>query len=106
MIAVAVSNVDVRQAFVWIQLLDPVTRALAWIVVRRGSTRTVSWAEEIHVADVGDQRGVMLSGIGTGGTAGIAGVRKTSARRSIDAVLERMNVVKKVAVFIRNSFFN
>ncbi len=79
-------------------------RALAWVVVRRGLTRTASWAEEIHVTDVGDQRGVMLSGIGTGGTAGIAGSKKTSARRSDNDMLERVDIVKRVAVFIRSSF--
>ena len=49
--------------------------------MKRGSTRTASWAEVIRVAAVGDQRGVMLSGIGLGGTAGMGGARNTSARR-------------------------
>ena len=37
----------------------------------------------MSVAAVGDQRGVMLSGIGLGGTAGIGGARKTSALRAV-----------------------
>ena len=56
------------------------------MLVRRVSTRTASLAEEIRVATVGDQNGVMLFGMGRGGTAGMAGATKVSARREERAI--------------------
>lgn len=50
-------------------------RLCACVVVNRGSTSMASCADDIRVEVVGDQRGVMLSGMGTGGTAGIGGAR-------------------------------
>lgn len=60
---------------------------MPWAVVKRGSTRTASWAEVIKVAAVGDQKGVILSGIGTRGTAGIGDARKTSALRGVRDII-------------------
>ena len=50
-------------------------RSCACVVVNRGSTSMASWADDIRVEVVGDQRGVMSSGMGTGGTAGMGGAR-------------------------------
>lgn len=56
------------------------------ILVKKGLTRTDSWTEDISVVVVGDQSGVMLSEIGTEGTAGIADTTKTSARNDERAI--------------------
>ncbi len=85
-VAVAVGDVDVGEAFVGEQGVDPVAKAVACVVVKRGSTRMASWAEEMRVAAVGVQRGGMAWGIGKGGMAGMEGARKTSARRGGDIV--------------------
>ena len=50
-------------------------RSCACAVVNRGSTSMASWADDIRVEVVGDQKGVMLSGMDTGGTAGMGGAR-------------------------------
>ena len=62
-------------------------RDVACAAVNSGSTSTASLAVWISVAVVGDQSGVMLSGIGNGGTAGMGGATKTSARSSEEDIV-------------------
>lgn len=75
---------------------------MAWAAVRRGSTRTASWAEWINVDVVGDQTGAVLFGSGMGGTARSGGARKTFALRGERDIVEKMrNVVLWDALYAK-----